>query len=126
MTILQTFTCLFVTSATGSDLVCALHVTSWSFQSVMTSLIGSYISSRILCCRVDRYQRCYALTRPGGAYRQLMTGEDKQLLPTLAAFQSILQYKRITLPPNALQGQQLYDYYSGLINMYLGEEALFW
>jgi hypothetical protein len=55
-----------------------------------------------------------------------MTGEDKQLLPTLAAFQSILQYKRITLPPNALQGQQLYDYYSGLINMYLGEEALFW
>ncbi len=75
---------------------------------------------------VCRYQRCYALTRPGGAYRQLMTAEDKQLLPTLAHFQNILQYKRMPLPANALQGQQLYDYYSGLINMYLGEEALFW
>lgn len=73
-----------------------------------------------------RYQRCYALTRPGGAYRQLMTAEDRSLLPTLAAFQNILQYKRVALPPGALRGQQLYDYYSGLILTYLGEEALFW
>lgn len=73
-----------------------------------------------------RYQRCYALTRPGGAYRQLMTAEDRQLLPTLAAFQGILQYRRMQLPAGALQGQQLYDYYNGLVNTYLGEEALFW
>lgn len=55
-----------------------------------------------------------------------MTSDDRQLLSTLAAFQHITQYKRVQLPPGALQGQQLYDYYSGLINSYMGEEALFW
>jgi hypothetical protein len=55
-----------------------------------------------------------------------MTAEDRQLLPTLAAFQGILQYRRMQLPAGALQGQQLYDYYNGLVNTYLGEEALFW
>lgn len=73
-----------------------------------------------------RYQRCYAMTRPGGAYRCLMAPEDRALLPTLATFQSILAYRRMGLPPNALQGQALYDHYDGLINTYLGEEALFW
>lgn len=66
------------------------------------------------------------MTRPGGAYRQLMSAEDRQLLPTLAAFQNLLQYRRMAMPPDALQGQQLYDYYNGLVNSYLGEEALFW
>jgi hypothetical protein len=55
-----------------------------------------------------------------------MSAEDKQLLPLLLAFQSILTYKRTPLPPGALQGQAFYEYYSGLINTYLGEEALFW
>jgi hypothetical protein len=66
------------------------------------------------------------MTKPGGAYRQLMSGEDRQLLPTLAAFQNILQYRRMAMPCDVLQGQQLYDYYNGLVNTYLGEEALFW
>jgi hypothetical protein len=55
-----------------------------------------------------------------------MAPEDRALLPTLATFQSILAYKRMGLPAGALQGQALYDHYDGLINAYLGEEALFW
>lgn len=101
-----------------------------SQKTCNVSHLLSLLAPRMACLRrrvvLRRYQRCFALTRPGGAYRQLMTAEDKQLLPTLAAFQSLLQYKRVQLPPNALQGQQLYDYYTGLINTYLGEEALFW
>lgn len=77
-----------------------------------------------VCC--SRYQRCFSITLPGSAYRQLMSAEDRHLLPTLAAFQSILQYKHIALPAAALQGQQLYDHYNGLISTYLGQEALFW
>jgi len=55
-----------------------------------------------------------------------MSAEDFSLLPTLATFQHILQYRRVVMPPGTLQGQALYDYYNGLINTYLGEEALFW
>lgn len=73
-----------------------------------------------------RYQRCAALTRPGGAYRQLMSDLDKSLLPLLAAFQGLIAYKRIQLPPQALQGKELIAYYDKLIAQYLGEDKLFW
>lgn len=73
-----------------------------------------------------RYQRCTAITKPGGAYRHLMSDSDKALLPLLAAFQSLVAYRRVQLPPEALKGQQLIDYYNQLIASYLGEEKLFW
>eukprot|EP00775_Hariotina_reticulata_P013073 gene13073-13200_t len=73
-----------------------------------------------------RYQRCAAITRPGGAYRQLMSDADRALLPLLAAFQNLITYRRVQLPPEALQGEQLLEYYDRLIETYLGEERLFW
>ncbi|WIA11646.1 hypothetical protein OEZ85_011749 [Tetradesmus obliquus] len=73
-----------------------------------------------------RYQRCAAITKPGGAYRHLMSEADKALLPLLAAFQSLTAYRRVVLPPEALQGERLVQYYDELIARYLGEEKLFW
>eukprot|EP00879_Flechtneria_rotunda_P020176 GHRR01021217.1.p1 GENE.GHRR01021217.1~~GHRR01021217.1.p1 ORF type:complete len:639 (+),score=264.32 GHRR01021217.1:1091-3007(+) len=73
-----------------------------------------------------RCQRCTAFTRPGGAYRQLMSDSDRALLPLLAAFQSLTAYRRVQLPPEALQGQALVNHYSNLISAYLGDEKLFW
>jgi hypothetical protein len=73
-----------------------------------------------------RYQRCSSITKPGGAYRHLMSDADKALLPLLAAFQSLTAYRRVVLPPEALQGDALMQYYDELIARYLGEEHLFW
>jgi hypothetical protein len=35
-------------------------------------------------------------------------------------------YRRVELPEAALKGQELYDYYNGLIAKYMGNEKLFW
>lgn len=73
-----------------------------------------------------RYQRCLALTRPGGAYRQLMSESDKNMLPLLAAFQGLVAFRRVQLPPEALKGEELVAFYDKLIAQYLGEAKLFW
>lgn len=75
---------------------------------------------------IIRYQRCLALTRPGGAYRQLMSDMDKSLMTLLADFQHLIVYKRVQLPPEALTGEQLKAHYDNLITKYLGEDKLYW
>jgi hypothetical protein len=55
-----------------------------------------------------------------------MRDADRALLPLLAAFQSLITYKRVQLPPEALKGEELIAYYDRLIGAYLGEEKLFW
>lgn len=75
---------------------------------------------------VLRYQKFYSLTRPGGAYRSLLSPDDAASLPLLSAFQRLSVYKRVELPPEALTGQALYDYYDRLIAKYIGHDRLFW
>jgi inositol oxygenase len=71
-----------------------------------------------------RYQRCTSLTR--GAYRQLMSDQDRALLPLLASFQRLTAYRRAPLPPGALSGDALLAHYDALIERYLGSERLCW
>lgn len=73
-----------------------------------------------------RYQKFYSLTRPGGAYRNLLSPGDAALVPLLSAFQRLSVYRRVELPPEALTGRALYDYYDRLIAKYIGAERLFW
>jgi inositol oxygenase len=75
---------------------------------------------------VLRHQRSFALTRQGGAYRQLMSDADAAALPLLADFQQLLAYRRVVLPPDALTGHALREHYDRLIETYLGSEPLFW
>ena len=75
---------------------------------------------------VLRHQKCYSLTRPGGAYGALLSPADSALLPLLAAFQRLAVYRRVELPAAALRGQALIDHYDRLIAEYLGPERLFW
>ncbi|KAI8477103.1 MAG: hypothetical protein J3K34DRAFT_364713, partial [Monoraphidium minutum] len=73
-----------------------------------------------------RYQKFYSLTRPGNAYRQLLSPGDAELVPLLSAFQRLSVYRRVQLPPEALTGRALYDYYDGLISKYIGRDRLYW
>ncbi|KIZ04828.1 myo-inositol oxygenase [Monoraphidium neglectum] len=73
-----------------------------------------------------RYQKFYSLTRPGGAYKQLLSPEDSSMIPLLSAFQRLAVYRRVKLPPQALRGQALYDYYDALVAKYIGRERLYW
>jgi hypothetical protein len=73
-----------------------------------------------------RYQKFYSLTRAGGAYASLLSPDDTASLPLLSAFQRLSVYKRVELPPQALRGQALCDYYDGLIAKYIGHDKLFW
>ncbi|GBF97144.1 inositol oxygenase-like [Raphidocelis subcapitata] len=75
---------------------------------------------------VLRYQKFYSLTRPGGAYGELLSPEDGAAVPLLAAFQRLAVYRRVELPDAALRGRELYDYYDGLIAKYVGHDKLFW
>lgn len=72
------------------------------------------------------YQKFYSLTRPGGAYRSLLSPSDEAVLPLLSAFQRLSVYKRVELPDTALRGQALHDHYDALITKYFGSERLFW
>jgi len=40
-----------------------------------------------------------------------MSEADRALLPLLAAFQNLITYKRVKLPPEALKGELLIEYY---------------
>lgn len=72
-----------------------------------------------------RYQKFFALTRPGStAYHQLLSADDKALLPLLASFQQLSAYKRVDLEPRS--EQELRAYYDSLIEKYIGHRALFW
>ncbi len=73
-----------------------------------------------------RNQKFFSLTRPGNAYRNLLSNDDVALLPLLSAFQRLSVYRRVELPADALKGQAFRDYYQRLINKYLGDEKLFW
>lgn len=45
-----------------------------------------------------RHQKFYALTRPGGAYSELLSPADRALLPMLRKFQALCRYRRLDLP----------------------------
>lgn len=72
-----------------------------------------------------RYQKFYSLTRPGGAYRSLLSPDDEASLPLLSAFQRLAVYKRVEMPPEALTGRALTDHYDGLIAKYIGRDRLY-
>jgi hypothetical protein len=74
----------------------------------------------------QRYQKFYSLTRPGGAYRSLLSPDDVASLPLLSAFQRLAVYKRVELPPQALTGEAAMAYYDALIARYIGHDKLFW
>eukprot|EP00955_Chlamydomonas_euryale_P040906 351841-Chlamydomonas_euryale.AAC.22 len=73
-----------------------------------------------------RHQRFFSLTNPAsGAYRQLLSPSDEEMLPLLASFQQLCQYRRVALPPDAaLTGDERQRYYNGLIEKYIGPGKL--
>jgi hypothetical protein len=75
---------------------------------------------------IIRYQKFYSLTRPGGAYRNLLSPDDEACLPLLSAFQRLSVYRRVQLPPQALTGRALTDHYEALVAKYIGSDRLYW
>jgi len=73
---------------------------------------------------IIRFQKFYSL--PSGAYRHMLSPADQEMLPLLAFFQKLSVYRRVEMPPETLRGEALVEYYSQLINQYLGEDKLFW
>lgn len=73
-----------------------------------------------------RHQKLLALSRPGGAYRSLLSPGDAAALPLLSRFQRLAAFRRQPRPPGALEGAALVDYYTRLIHKYVGAERLFW
>lgn len=72
-----------------------------------------------------RYQKFFALTQPGStAYHQLLSADDKALLPLLSSFQQLSAYKRVTVTPQS--EPELRAYYDSLIRKYIGQRALCW
>ena len=56
----------------------------------------------------------------------MLSPADQEMLPLLAFFQKLSVYRRVEMPPETLRGEALVEYYSQLINQYLGEDKLFW
>ncbi|KAK9811675.1 hypothetical protein WJX72_008154 [[Myrmecia] bisecta] len=72
-----------------------------------------------------RHQKFAALTRPGGAYADLLDADDRHMLPWLQRFQELAAYKRKPLE-GRLSGQAFKDYYSRLIAKYIPQGAMRW
>jgi hypothetical protein len=74
---------------------------------------------------VLRYQKLLAVSRPGGAYHELLNDFDRAMLPWLARFQELAAYKRRPVE-GALTGPALTEYYSRLLTKYGLNGALRW
>lgn len=100
---------------------------SWSaceYLYIVLLLNGSKLPKEALA--LIRYYKFAALTRPGGAYHNLLSAEDEAMIPLLKAFQKLCTFQPRKPPSDGLQGHSLYDYYTKLIQKYLGLGKLSW
>lgn len=72
-----------------------------------------------------RYQKFYSLMRPGQPYGELLSPFDRSMLPILAQFQKVIEYRRIDVP-GRLEGQAFQDYYDFLLDKYIPQGNLRW
>jgi len=72
-----------------------------------------------------RFSKFVSLTRPGSAYRLLLSPEDELLLPLLHDFQRAIVYRRVAIPEGlALQVPDRHAFYDALIQKYIPGKLL--
>ncbi|GAB4821790.1 hypothetical protein N2152v2_008836 [Parachlorella kessleri] len=74
---------------------------------------------------VIRYHRCAVLLRPGSPYTELLSAADRRCLPWLRRFREVARYVRQELP-GRLEGEELRQYYDGLVEKYIPQGKLRW
>lgn len=123
---------LFTTTQTGmySPGCGLLHVAmSWSAAEMLyLTLLLNDTALPPEALFLIRHQKFYSITRPGGSpYQQLLSDEDRSMLPLLASFQKLAAYRRVTLPAeSALQAQAQLSHIDFLMQKYMVHKQLAW